>query len=397
MTAFVRLRDSTRLSELWSQRRTRRLLLQAVFLALVALVVAYLVVQALDLKLNFGFLSGPAGFSLSHQWPSGLYEPSDTRLAAYGTGIVNTVRLAFLGILLATLIGVAAGVARLSSNWLVARIASTYVEIIRNTPVLIQIVFWYTAVMLTALPEIGESWNLLDGLYISNRSVALPFMQADGAFGLWALVLLIGVIAAYWTQGRIRRREEATGRILHASTLSFVLFAAIGGVAFAATGFPLVSDIPDFSTTAIGISNVEGGLQITPEFTAILLGLVFYTGAFIAEIVRGSIQALPKGQSEAAAAIGLSGYQRMTLVILPQALRTMIPPLTNQYLNLTKNSSLAIAIAYPELVFVGRTIINGVGHAVPVFLLIFATYLTLSLIISVAMNVLNRRVQLVGQ
>ena len=222
-------------------------------------------------------------------------------------------------------------------------------------------------------------------------------MEADSAFGLWALVLLIGVIAAYWTQGRIRRREEATGRILHASSLSFVLFAAIGGVAFAATGFPLVSDTPDFSTTPLGISTVEGGLQITPEFTAILLGLVFYTGAFIAEIVRGSIQALPKGQSEAAAAIGLSGYQRMTLVILPQALRTMIPPLTNQYLNLTKNSSLAIAIAYPELVFVGRTIINGVGHAVPVFLLIFATYLTLSLIISVVMNVLNRRVQLVGQ
>ena len=395
MSTYARLRDSTRLPELWSQRRTRRLLVQAVFLALVALVVAYLVVQALGLDLDFGFLSGPAGFAISHQWLTG-YESSDTRWAAYGTGIVNTVRLAVVGILLATVIGVLAGVARLSSNWLVSRIASTYVEIIRNTPVLIQIIFWYTAVLLTALPEISQSWNVLDAFYISNRSVALPFMQADGAFGLWALLLGIGAFAAYRTQGRIRRREEATGRILHASILSFALFAAIGGVAFAATGFPLVSDIPDFSTTTVGIASVEGGLQITPEFTAILLGLVFYTGAFIAEIVRGSIQALPKGQSEAAAAIGLSGYQRMTLVILPQALRTMIPPLTNQYLNLTKNSSLAIAIAYPELVFVGSTIINGVGHAVPIFILIFATYLALSLIISVVMNVFNRRVQLVG-
>jgi general L-amino acid transport system permease protein len=168
-------------------------------------------------------------------------------------------------------------------------------------------------------------------------------------------------------------------------------------VTFFATGTPLDPDAPALSITDVGIRNINGGLQISPEFAAVLLGVSIYTGAFIAEIVRGSIQALPRGQNEAAAALGLSGYQRMTLIILPQALRIIIPPLTNQFLSLTKNSSLAVAIAYPEIIWVGTTIINNIGHAVPVFVLIFGTYLGLSLVISVVMNAFNRRVQLAGR
>ena len=380
---------------IWRTRRARRLVLQVLVVAGAGFVLAYLIAQALDLDLDFDFLSGPGGFSIPHQWLTG-YESSDTRLAAYATGVVNTIRLVVVGIVLATLIGVIAGVSRLSGNWLVSRIATWYVELIRNTPLLVQVIFWYTVVFLE-LPEIAENRNLFGGIYLSNRALALPFVDSDGSFGIWVLILLLGGVAGWRLRGRLLRREEATGRPQHATSAGLAVFAGLGGLGFLATGLPLTADIPASDVTDFGIRTVDGGLQVTPEFAAILVGLVLYTGAFIAEIVRGSIQALPTGQAEAAAALGLSSYQRMTLIILPQALRIMIPPLTNQYLNLTKNSSLAVAIAFPELVFVGTTIINNVGHAVPVFLLIWATYLALSLIISVVMNGLNRRVQVVGR
>ena len=378
---------------LWRRCRSRRYLLQAIFLLGVGLVVAYLIVQALNLDFDFDFLSGPGGFSIPHQWLTG-YTSSDTRLAAYATGAFNTIRLVVVGIMLATVIGVLAGIARLSGNWLVSRLAAFYVETVRNIPLLVQIIFWYTVVFLE-LPQIVENVNLFGVLYLSNRALALPFVDSDGGFGIWVIFLFVGAVSAWWIRARLLRREEATGRTLHATPAALLLFAAIGGIGYLATGLPLAADVPQTAVTEFGIHTIDGGLQITPEFAALLVGLVLYTGAFIAEIVRGSIQALPRGQAEAAAAVGLSAYQRMTLIILPQALRIMIPPLTNQYLNLTKNSSLAVAIAFPELVFVGTTIINNIGHAVPVFLLIWVTYLALSLVVSVVMNALNRRVQLV--
>ena len=379
---------------LWRRRRTRRLILQAGFLAVVALVGVYFVARALDLKLDFDFLRGPGGFALSHQWLTD-YGPTNTRLDAYGAGVVNTLRLVAVGLVLATVLGTLAGVARLSGNWLLARLATLYVEAVRNTPLLIQIIFWYTAVLLQ-LPAISENANLFDTVLISNRALALPFVDADGAFGLWVALLAIAAALAWWVRRRLLRRETERGGDRHATSIALLLFAALGGIAFAVSGTPLSADVPELGSPAPGISVVTGGVQVTPEFAAVLLGLVIYTGAYIAEIVRGSVQALPRGQSEAAAALGFSGYQRMTLVILPQALRIIIPPLTNQFLNLTKNSSLAVAIAYPDLVLVGTTIINGVGHAVPMFLVIFATYLALSLGISVVMNALNRRVRVAG-
>jgi general L-amino acid transport system permease protein len=371
------------------------LLIQSGIGAIAALAVLYLLGQAAGLDLGYGFFSGPAGFNMSNQWLTN-FDSNDSRVDAYGVGILNTVRLVFIGIVLTTILGVFAGIARLSDNWLVSRLATLYVETIRNTPLLVQIVIWYTVVFLQ-LPKIADPINVLDTAYLSNRSLALPYVASESTFIVWLAVLVVGVIGAIVLRSRLIARQNADGRDRHAMSWAFGIFVLVAIVSFFATGMPLNSDVPSIEITSVGLVSIEGGLQVTPEFAAVLFGLVIYTGAFIAEIVRSGIQALPSGQAEAASALGLSGYQRMTLIILPQALRIIIPPLTNQFLNLTKNSSLAVAIAYPEIIWVGTTIINNIAHAVPIFILLFATYLLLSLVISVVMNTLNKRVQLAGR
>ena len=379
---------------LWRRRRTQRIVWQSLFAAALGLFIAHLVSRALALDLGFDFLRGPGGFAVSHQWLTG-YGSSDSRLDAYLVGVFNTLRLIVVGIALATLLGVLAGVSRLSGNWLVSRLALLYVEVVRNTPLLVQIVFWYTAVLLQ-LPKIADGVEVAGVSFLSTRALAIPWVEPGGGFRIWLVLLFASVIAAWAVRRRRARHEERSGEASHPNRWASVTFAALALGGFAATGLPLVPGTPALITPEVGVAHYDGGLQVTPEFAALLLALVIYTGAFIAEIVRGSIQALPRGQTEAAMAVGLSGYQRMTLIILPQALRTMIPPLTNQYLNLTKNSSLAVIIAYPELVFVGRTLINNAGHAVPMFLIIMVTYQLMSLVISALMNALNRRVQLAG-
>ena len=354
----------------------------------------YLVVKALGLDLGFAFLEGPGGFAFSHRWLTN-YDTNSSRLDAYGVGIINTVRLVLIALVLTTIVGVFAGIARLSDNWLISRVATLYVETIRNTPVLIQIVIWYSAVLLP-LPRISEAINIFDVFYLSNRSLALPYVSTGDNFGLWLIIMVAGAVAAIVLRRSLRRREDREGGTRHATFWAIALFAVVAVVTFFITGTPLDPDTPSLKISEVGIVSIQNGLRITPEFTAVLLGLVIYTGAFIAEIVRGGIQALPMGQNEAATALGLNAYQRMTLIILPQALRIIIPPLTNQFLSLTKNSSLAVAIAYPEIIWVGKTIINNFGHAVPMFIMIFGTYLFMSLVISVFMNALNRRVQLAG-
>ncbi|NQW17437.1 MAG: ABC transporter permease subunit [Chloroflexi bacterium] len=362
---------------------------------LIVLFVFYLIDRALDLDLGFGFLSGPGGFAIAQQWVTD-YQSSDTRWDAYLVGIVNTVRLILIGIVFAMVLGTLMGLARLSSNWLVSTIASVYVETIRNIPLLIQIIFLYTAVLLQ-LPRISDTYSAFDIFYLNNRSLALPFFDADGSAGIWFLLVALSAVAAWAVSRSLKRREESSGSNLHPMAMSFAVFILLAAITFVITGSPLNPDAPSLMTTGVGVQNIQGGLQVTPEFAAVLLGLVIYTSSFIAEIIRGSIQALPGGQNEAAAALGLNFYQRMTLIVLPQAMRIAIPPLTNQFLNLTKNSSLAVAIAYPEMVLIGSTIINGVGHAVPMFILIWATYLAMSLLISIVMNTLNNRVQLAGR
>ena len=378
-------------------RRSRRLAVQAVFGVGVALVVVYLVSRAMTLDLSFEFLTGPSGFALSNQWLT-EFTSSDRRIDAYMIGIWNTVRLVAVGIALATLLGVVMGVARLSGNWLVSRIALTYVEVVRNTPLLVQIIFWWGAILLVRLPRIEESASIGDVVFLSNRGLAVPWPEPRGDLaGVWAGLLVVGLFAGWLVRRWRVRVENRTGRPAYADTFALATFLLVAVVAFLATGLPIEAEAPSLVIPDRGAPVYTGGTEVSPEFTALLLGLVVYTGSFITEIVRGSIQALPVGQGEAASALGLNAYQRLTLVILPQALRTMIPALTNQYLNLLKNSSLAVAIGYSELFFVGNVVINNVGHAVPMFIVIFATYMSIGLVISFVMNGLNRRVQLVGQ
>jgi general L-amino acid transport system permease protein len=296
-----------------------------------------------------------------------------------------------VGLILATILGLLAGIARLSDNWLLRKIAMVYVEIFRNTPLLLQLFFWYFAVFLK-LPNIENRIALPGPTYLTSRGVFLPWLQATGAgTGLWLVLLAIGIVGAIalwrWRtrimveQGRTGNQVVwALGPLVAAVLLAFILTGTV----------PLGLNLPQ----VVGGTQIQGGLRLTPEFATLLIGLVVYTGSFIAEIVRAGIQAVPRGQSEAARALGLKSGQVMRMVILPQALRVIIPPLTSQYLNLAKNSSLAIAIGFPDVYFIASTTFNQTGRAVEVMLLIMITYLTISLIISLLMNLYNRTVQL---
>ncbi|MCH6555934.1 MAG: ABC transporter permease subunit, partial [Chloroflexi bacterium] len=333
------------------------------------------------------FLKQRAGFQIGETSFGFDYNPNDNYTRVFQAGLLNTVKVAVVGIFLATIVGVVAGVARLSGNWMVSRVAIVYVETFRNVPLLVQLIFWFTAVILQ-LPKISESLDIFGVVFISNRAVAIPWADGTAGLELWLLVLLGGLLLAAAVRALRTKREDRTGRPSHPWWWAFGAFTLIALVGFFATGTPL-----DFSRPEIGKTAFAGGLQIKPEFIALLIGLVMYTGAFIAEIVRGSITAISKGQTEAAAALGLSAFQRLRYVILPQAMRIMIPPLTNQYLNLMKNSSLAVAVAFPGLFQVSRVSINQTGQAVPIIVLVMLTYLAMSLIISLVMNTLNSRLK----
>lgn len=393
---------------LWRNVRAQRIAFQAVFLA-VAIALAYILVTNLTseldktglkplpfvdlsgsfpfLRLKLDFLGQRAGFGILETSFGREYSPNDSYGEAYLVGLLNTVRVAGLGIALATVVGLTAGVSRLSSNWLVSRIATLYVETFRNVPLLVQLIFWFTAVILK-LPPITDDASLFRIVLISNRSIALPWAGPQDGFGLWSILLLVAALAATAIWVYRARREERTGMPSYPWWWASGAFLAAAIVAFFATGAPLNFDRPEL----VGRSYV-GGLQIGPEFTALLLGLTLYTGAFIAEIVRGSLLAISKGQTEASAALGLNSLQRLRYVVLPQAMRIMIPPLTNQYLNLTKNSSLGVAVAFPDLFRITRITINQSGQAVPMILLVMLTYLCMSLLISLIMNTLNGRLK----
>lgn len=378
----------------WRNVRVLRFLGQAVFV-LALVVVAREVFLNLEfgvrqqgVDLSFDFLQQRAGFAIKE----GIaYSPNESFLSAFLVGVVNTVRVAVVGIVLATLLGLVMGVARLSSNWLVRKLAQVYVEIVRNTPVLVQIVFWWVAVIL-ALPAIEGGFSLGGVVFVSNRGTAVPWFELERGAGWWGLVLLTAAVAgaAAWTWRR--RVNEGTGRPPRRWLWSVGTFLGIAAIGFLMSGTPVTIDVPQ-----VGRFGYTGGLEVSPEYTALVLGLVIYTGAFIAEIVRGSILAVSKGQKEAAEALGLTPRQQLRFVVLPQALRIAIPPLNNQYLNLTKNSSLALAIGYPEIVSVSNTIINQAGRATQMLLLMMATYLAMSLLISAGMNALNRAVTAKGQ
>ena len=393
---------------LWRNVRVQRFAWQAAFAVLV-IAIGYALLDNLSsalgeidlelfpfVKLKDGFpfvdvsqdfLKQRAGFNIKETAFGFDFDRNDSYRKAYTAGLLNTVWVAVIGIFLATVVGVVAGVARLSRNWLVSRVATVYVETFRNVPLLVQLIFWYTAVVLK-LPKFADSIDFFGVAFVSNRAIALPWADPKAGFGLWLLVLLAGLGVAAAVRALRSRRQDQTGKPSYPWWWAFGALALIAIAAFFATGAPL-----DFDRPVMGEVVYSGGAQISPEFIALLIGLVVYTGTFIAEIVRGSIMAIPKGQTEAAAALGLNTFQRLRFVIMPQAMRIMIPPLTNQYLNLTKNSSLAVFVAFPDLFQVSRVSINQTGQAVPIIALVMVTYLAMSLIISLVMNTLNSRLK----
>ena len=373
------------------------ILAQVVFVVLVGMLFWFLYSNAAEglrrsnIPGGFDFLWLTAGFPISE----GIaYQPTDTYARAFIVGVVNTLRVSILGIILATILGTLLGIARLSSNWLLRTIAGTYIEIIRNTPLLVQLIFWYVAVILK-LPRVRNSVGIDGVILASNRGLAVAWPEATASFGAWRPWLLAGlVIGVVVFAGRRWQlaRADRPGAALPWALLATLLTAAAGAlVVFATTGAsPLRIDRP-----VLQGFNFTGGATLTPEFFALLLGLTIYTAAFIAEVVRAGIQAVNKGQREAARAVGLTPMQTLRLVIFPQALRVIIPPLTNQYLNLTKNSSLGIAVGFFDLFNISNTIFNQSGRSVQVIALVMASYLSVSLLTSLIMNVYNWRIRLV--
>jgi general L-amino acid transport system permease protein len=378
---------------LWRDVRVLSALGQAIFVVVIIIVGAFLygnvraALQRQGLVTGFDFMRAPAGFNIGD---GPAFEPSESYARAFTIGVINTLRVIGLGIVLATMLGLVAGVARLSSNWLVAKIAAVYVQIIRNTPLLLQLFFWFFAVILK-LPNVRNSITLPGPIYMNVRGIYVPWAAPAETFGVWRNALIVGAIVAGLVWLGIARWERRTGRVGFAplyALAAFALMAAAGW--FVLPSAPLTPDVP----TLRGL-NYRGGARMSPEYAALLFGLVFYTGAFIAEIVRAGIQAVSKGQVEAARALGLRPLLVLRLVVFPQALRVIIPPLTSQYLNLAKNSSLAVAIGYPDLFSIGGTIFNQTGHALEIISLIMLSYLTMSLTTSLLLNIYNRRVRLV--
>jgi len=343
--------------------------------------------KQLGIQLGFDFLGVQASFDIGETLIS--YDPSNSYGRAIFVGLINSLRVVAIGLVLATIFGLVFGVAQLSDNWLVRRIAVAYVEIFRNVPLLLQLFFWYFAVFIN-LPGIENPIALFGSAYLTGQGAFFPWIEAMTGAGIWLALLLVGIISAIalWRwRGRVMvERGQAGNQIWYA------LGSILGAIAIA---FVLTRSVPfRLSLPQATQGQIEGGLRLSPEFCALLAGLVIYTSSYIAEIVRAGILAVPQGQWEAARALGLKPNRIMQMVILPQALRVIIPPLTSQYLNLAKNSSLAIAVGFPDVYFVASTTFNQTGRAVEVMLLIMITYLTISLTISLVMNLYNRTVQI---
>ncbi len=337
---------------------------------------------------GFDFLSNEAGFGILKSLIE--YDETHTYGRTFLVGLLNTLLVAALGIFFATFIGFFMGVARLSSNWLVARLATVYIETFRNLPLLLQIMFWYFAV-LRPLPRPRESLSLGDSVFLNNRGLFLPEPVPEPGFWMVMTALLVAIVAVFFIARWAHRRQDRTGAQFPVFWVGGALIVGLPLLVFLLSGSPMHWEYP-----ALKGFNFRGGLEVIPELAALVLALSIYTGAFIAEAVRSGILAVSHGQTEAAYALGLRPKVTLKLVVIPQAMRVIIPQLTSQYLNLTKNSSLATAIGYPDLVnvFAGTTL-NQTGQAVEVIAMTMGVYLTISLLISLFMNWYNKRKQLV--
>ena len=369
---------------------------QLITLGLVALGIYYIVTNTARNMLERGLASGFHFLGVESQFDIGMtlieYSPTSTYFDSFIVGLLNTLLVAGIGILFATIIGFTEGIMRFSYNWLIAKIAEAYVEILRNIPLLLQIFFWYFAV-LRALPKPKQSLELYDSFFLNNRGLFIP----DTVFGegssiifylLW-LTIIISIGIFIWA----KRRQNRTGERFPAFYVSTALILGTFFISLAATGFPVSFEYPELKGF-----NFKGGVKLIPELVALTFALAMYTASFIAEVVRGGIMAVSKGQTEAAKSVGLKQNLILRLIIIPQALRVIVPPLTNQYLNLTKNSSLAAAIAYPDLVLVfAGTALMQTGQAIEIIGMVMGVYLFLSLFTSLIMNLFNRFMKVDGE
>lgn len=377
----------------WGHPGLRSLIYQIGAVAVVVLIIAYFAHNAAvnmarqGIAAGFGFLSREAGFEISTTLIS--YTPADTYGRALIVGLLNTLVVAAVGCVLTTIFGILLGIARLSSNWLLQKVTLWYVELFRNTPLLLQLVVWWDLLRISA-PGPRQAWQILPNVFVSNRGLAYPIPVGNEIY-IWMLVAaLIGVSLTILMARWARQRQERTGEQFHTIIAGFALVLLPPVAVFLAGGAPLELDKP-----VLAGFNFKGGTIISPEFAALLFGLVANTSAFVAEIVRSGIQAVSWGQSEAAGALGLRRGQALRLVVLPQAIRVIIPPMTSEYLSLTKNSSLAVAIGFADFVSVANTEMNQTGQAIEVITILMAVYLTISLAISASMNLYNRYMALV--
>jgi general L-amino acid transport system permease protein len=377
----------------WRDPKIRGIAYQIAFVAAIVGFGAFLIHNMLgniarqNIATGFGFLHREAAFGIGESLIA--YSPADTYGRAFLVGLTNTLYVAALGIVLATILGTVMGLARLSSNWLVAKLAQIYVETFRNIPLLLQLVFWWSLLNKVA-PGPRDAWQILPDVFVSNRGIVFPVATANPGYRWVFAAFCLGIAVAIGFRRWAHQQQARTGRQFPTGWIALGLVVGLPAIVFLGFGAPLTLDRP-----ALHGFNFTGGREVSPEFTALLLGLVIYTGTFISEIVRAGILAVSWGQSEAAMALGLKPGQRMRLVVLPQALRVIVPPLTSQYLGLTKNSSLAVAIGYPDLVSIANTTMNQTGQAVEGIAMIMAVYLFISLAISFGMNLYNRAVALV--
>jgi general L-amino acid transport system permease protein len=372
--------------------RVRGIVFQIVLVALLAAGIWWIVDNTIEnlrrsnITTGFAFLRGRAGFDISDR----LIEYSSD--SSYGraliVGVLNTAAVAAAGIVTATILGFLVGVGRLSNNWLIRKLATAYVELFRNIPPLLVILFWYQGV-LALLPSVRDSVSLPLGSYLNNRGFYFPrFVWEQGAWLVFA-GLVTGIALSWFVARRARMRQMATGKQFPVLLISIALIVGLPLLGFLVAGLPVSIDFPQKGTF-----NLTGGMNVKPEFLSLYLALSFYTAAFIAEIVRAGIMGVPRGQTEAYSALGLRSNLGLRLVVIPQAMRIIIPPLTSQYLNLTKNSSLAVAIGYPDLYAVGGTILNQTGQAIEVVVIFMVVYLSISILTSILMNWFNTKMAL---
>lgn len=377
----------------WYDPQKRSILYQIGTLAAVAFLSYYLISNTLanldrqSIATGFGFMDQESSFEIGESLIS--YSAANTYAKALLVGALNTLLVSFIGIIITLLLGTMVGIARLSSNWLVSRLAGAYIELFQDIPVLLQLFFWY-AFFYEMLPSPRQALHPLPGVYLCKRGFICAIPESDPIYKWVFLAFLIACLAAFIVRRWAVKRQERTGQPFPVLRTGIGLVIGLPALVWLVGGAPTAMDMP-----VLKGFNFRGGMSVSPEFSALLLGLVLYTAAFVAEVVRAGIQSVSRGQTEAAMSIGLKSGQVMHLVILPQALRVIIPPLTSQMLNLTKNSSLAVAIGYPDFVSVAGTTINQTGQAIEGVLLIMALYLIFSLVTSAFMNWYNKKMALV--